>query len=246
MVYLLNLADQTRLFLYSLGFGFALGILYDVFRVIRLLVAPKGKRFYLLAQDIIYSLICTILSFYFFLAAGDGALRGYCLIGLILGWLVYYVSLGAVALRLSEWLVRQIRRFLRAFVRLLASPFLRFLRFLEKSARHARKLRISMKFIKKNLRFGLQSTPGMVYNVERSGLFQKKEQTHLAKQPQQAKHSTTTNPVSPRAPGRKTGRAKKPRHELPGAGHGTGVRAYRGVPYLKQPRGHGRRRRAKR
>jgi len=148
MDYLPDLADQTRLFLLSLGFGFALGVLYDVFRVLRLAVA-EHRRGFLIAWDIIYSLCCTALSFFFFLTVGDGALRAYGLLGEILGWLIYYVSFGAVALRVSGWLVKQLRRTFGFLSRVLRAPFIRFLRLLEKSAKYLRKLRISAKLFKK-------------------------------------------------------------------------------------------------
>jgi len=233
MDYLPDIADQTRLFLHSLGFGFSLGVLYDLFRVVRLAVAPRGRRGYLLAQDIVYSVICTVLSFFFFLAVGDGALRGFAFIGEILGWLVYYFSLGAVAMRVSEWLVVRLRRFSRAALRLLTSPFLRFLKFLEKISRGIRKIRINLKFVKKNLYYRLQSTPGMVYNVGRSSLAHQKEKHRLAKDPETAAHHIAEQR---RASGQKAVRQAQPRRKLPGAARGAGVRAFRGVPYSPKPR----------
>ncbi|MDR1463778.1 MAG: spore cortex biosynthesis protein YabQ [Oscillospiraceae bacterium] len=119
--YLPSMADQTRVFLYAFGFGFALGILYDLFRVVRLLLA-RG-RWYLLAQDIFYFLCCTVLSFFFFLAVSDGGWRSYGVGGEILGWLVYYFSLGTVALRASEWTVRAVRRAVLAVVWVISLPF---------------------------------------------------------------------------------------------------------------------------
>ena len=35
-MYMLTIADQTRLFLLALGLGFLLGIVYDLFRVVRM------------------------------------------------------------------------------------------------------------------------------------------------------------------------------------------------------------------
>jgi len=241
MVYLLDLAEQTRLFLFSLGFGFALGVLYDVFRVVRLLINPHRTRFYLLAQDLLYSVVCTVLCFYFFLAIGDGLLRGYCLLGLILGWLVYYFSLGAVALRSSEWLVRQMRRFCCAVKQIVAAPFLRLLRFLEKTAKPVRKTRIFMKFVKKNLHLGLHSTPGIVYNVGRVGLFKKKEHHRLAQQPPPPNHISET----PREPAAQR-RGPQAYDEFSGAVGGASVRAFRGIPYSKHSGGNRRGGRAKR
>jgi len=241
MVYLLDLSHQTRLFLLSLGLGFAFGLLYDVFRVVRLIIAPKRTGAYLLVQDILYSIVCTVFSFYFFLAIEDGMLRGYCILGMILGWLVYYFSLGAVALRASEWIVRTLRRFCAKMTHLVARPLLWIWRGVKKCMAVMRKMRISTKFAKKNLHLHLHSTPQMVYNGRATAFTEKKERRFATQTPK-------ANFISKRrrAPGPKVGRAEKPRGEFFGAHRGAGVRALGGVSDFKQPRNHRRRGHAKR
>ncbi len=159
MEYLPDLADQTRLFLLALGFGFALGILYDFFRMLRLLFSRKGG--WLPAQDILYALCCTLLSFFFFLAVSDGSLRGFGVAGEILGWLIYYFSLGAVTVRLTEWVVRRMKRFAEGLRRAF-SPIQRLLRRIFTPVR--RKSAKSVHIFKKNLHFRLQKTQGLLYN----------------------------------------------------------------------------------
>jgi len=241
MEYLPTLADQTRLFLLSLGFGFALGILYDLFRIIRLFTAKNGRAA-LLVQDILYSLCCTGLSFFFFLAVGDGAVRFYLLGGEILGWLVYYVSFGTVALRCSEWLVRILRRFFRFCVRIFTAPFLWFLRLLEKAAVPLRKCRIRLKKVHKNLHFGLHFTHRVVYNGTRNILSKQKGSNCLAKQSRRAHRAAEKN----RKPAAEAAGQAQPDHKLGRAGGGTHVRSVGGVPRTGRQAGHRKDRRAKR
>ena len=160
MEYLPGLANQTRLFLLALGFGFALGILYDLFRLLRLLLTRRGG--WLPAQDILYALCCTVLSFFFFLTVSDGSLRGFGVAGEILGWLIYYFSLGAIAVRVTEWAVSRLRKLSNGIRRRVFSPFGRFMKraitpMKVKSAKIA-------KIFKKNLHFHLQKTKGLLYN----------------------------------------------------------------------------------
>jgi len=241
MEYLPDIADQTRLFLLSLGLGFALGILYDLFRILRLLVGSAG-RFGLLAQDILYCLCCTTLSFFFFLALGDGAVRLYLLGGEILGWLVYYVSFGTVALRFSEWLVRQLRRFFRFLVRIFTAPFLWFLRLLEKTAIPLRKCRISLKKVHKNLHFGLHFTHSMVYNGSQSTLTKQKGNNRLAKQPRRAHRAAEENRIA----SAQAAFQARPGAQPGGAGGGAAVRAVGGVPHPGRQAGRRKGGRAKR
>jgi len=241
MEYLPDIADQTRLFLLSLGLGFALGTLYDLFRILRLLSGKTG-RVALLAQDILYCLCCTALSFFFFLAVGDGAVRLYLLGGEILGWLVYYVSFGTVALRFSEWLVRQLRRFAKFCVRIFTAPFLWLLRLLEKAAIPLRKCRLSMKKVHKNLHFGLHFTRGVVYNGSRNTLSKQKGNNRLAKQPRQAHRSAEKNRRSAAEAAFEAGPDPQPGAVAGGAR----VRTVGGVPRAGRPAGRRKDRGAKR
>jgi hypothetical protein len=179
MSYLPNVAAQTRLFLLALGFGFALGVLYDVFRVVRLLFTRPGKgkkRGPLLVQDLLYCLCCAVLSFFFFLAAGDAGLRGFGIAGELLGWLIYYFSLGTVAVRCTTLLVAALRRLGRWLLRCLRAPAALLFRFFASISRVMRKnAKKNTARVKKNLHFHLQKAGGMVYNRNRRGRLRQKK-----------------------------------------------------------------------
>ena len=51
-MYMLTIADQTRLFLLALGLGFLLGIVYDLFRVVRM--AFTMRRVGVFIQDVLF------------------------------------------------------------------------------------------------------------------------------------------------------------------------------------------------
>ena len=93
MEYIQGLPAQTELFLLSLGFGFLLGILYDVFRTLRMMIGSSDKLIF--AADLLYFLICGVLSFFFLLVTDEGRLRFYTVLGEALGWMIYYSSICA-------------------------------------------------------------------------------------------------------------------------------------------------------
>ena len=64
MEYIQSLEGQILLFLRTCGLGFLLGMLYEVFRVIRLAV---GKKFVDCLTDVIYMLLSAVLFFIFLL-----------------------------------------------------------------------------------------------------------------------------------------------------------------------------------
>ena len=73
MDYIQGLSVQTEIFLLSLGFGFLLGILYDIFRTMRLIIS-KSVTFTVI-MDILYFLLCSLLIFCFNLVADSGKIR---------------------------------------------------------------------------------------------------------------------------------------------------------------------------
>lgn len=76
----------------SLAMGIFLGIFYDIFRIIRLLLNPKNLSVFI--QDVIYFIISGFITFIFVLILNYGESRFYILAGEALGWISYHVTLG--------------------------------------------------------------------------------------------------------------------------------------------------------
>ncbi len=112
MEYIQGISSQTALFFSALGFGFLLGFIYSVFRTFRL-VAPEVRGF-VFVTDFLYFTVCGILSFFFVLVTDEGRLRLYTLAGELLGWMIYYFSFGAFAMRISDAVAKLVGRLFRA------------------------------------------------------------------------------------------------------------------------------------
>ena len=70
-MYMLTIADQTRLFLLALGLGFLLGIVYDLFRVVRM--AFTMRRVGVFIQDVsFFPHLCRPPPFFFCLPCNQG------------------------------------------------------------------------------------------------------------------------------------------------------------------------------
>ena len=101
------------MFLYSFGFGFLLGIFYDILRTFRMLIS-RSKVFVFIV-DLIYFASCAVLTFAFVLVMDSGRIRLYTAAGELLGWLVYYFSFGSIAVKVSSFLCRKIKRVFALF-----------------------------------------------------------------------------------------------------------------------------------
>lgn len=133
------IAVQTRLFMMAFGFGFLLGVVYDLCRILRLTVT-RGK-IAVFVVDILYFLAAGISVFLFMLAYNQGEFRFYLILGIIFGFLIYYFTFGAFLLKWSNRLIRTLRRVLKAILRTFLAPFRWFGRLLR---RFSVKIRSSM------------------------------------------------------------------------------------------------------
>lgn len=130
----ISLSHQCAAFLYALGVGAALSLLYDAFRILRRVLPEQWGR--IAAEDVLYCLLCGGVTLRFALWMDQGRLRAYLLLGEGLGWLLCHFTLGQLLCTLGSRLLlfvwqKLIYRPLSFFVRgILAVPrgILRFLR----------------------------------------------------------------------------------------------------------------------
>ncbi len=163
-LYSLSLARQTQAFLMSLGFGFIMGIFYDVFRIIRLCIS-KGRVAFIIT-DMLYCIFLCFCTFLFFLTVNEGEIRAYILIGEASGFAVYYFSLGAVIFSVSERIIFLIKKTVRGFFKIIFFPFKwifgKIRGFFNKFVKKSRK---SSKNIKNKSNFLLKVNKQMLYNL---------------------------------------------------------------------------------
>lgn len=116
-----TVAAQTQMFLLSCGFGFLLGLLYDVFRLVRM--AFFSQKIVVFFQDILYFTVCGCLTFLFALTMNYGEIRGYVLLGEVLGWIIYYYSLGAMIFQASTAIVKALKKVVAFILLAISAPF---------------------------------------------------------------------------------------------------------------------------
>ena len=157
-MYIDSLAYQTREFMYAYGFGFILGIVYDLTRIIRLLMYKGKKKVFI--WDIIYAVVASFLFIIFSLGVCDGKFYFYIIFGIILGFFTYYFALGTIAVRLSNKVVLLIKNIFQAIYKPIRKVAVK----VGKSTKKVAKL--SLNKIKKNKKSKklLQVDKRMMYN----------------------------------------------------------------------------------
>ena len=85
-------SQQLRLFVLSCAFGIPIGILFDIFRVIRMFF-PHGKIL-VAAEDILFFIFYGIFLMCFTITAARSEFRFYFCAGNFLGFILYHFTLG--------------------------------------------------------------------------------------------------------------------------------------------------------
>ncbi len=88
----LTFIQQSIAFLYSLLIGVVLGIVYEVFKILRLGFCNKKQSVFIL--DLIYMLIASLSLFIFSIAFLQGYTRIYLFFGCFIGLIIFKVTLG--------------------------------------------------------------------------------------------------------------------------------------------------------
>ncbi len=103
--------SSLQIFIESIILGFATGIYYEIFRLIR--CAGLNKKSAIFLQDIFFIITSGIAVFLFTFAVNEGSFRSFELIGILIGFFLYYFTLGRLIFMLSRIIIDGICRFLK-------------------------------------------------------------------------------------------------------------------------------------
>ena len=137
--------SQGQLFIllvYSATVGAALGVVYDFFRIIRVAFpynaqknrhstkVNRSKFIYgaiVFLQDVIFWIFAALVTILFTFMANRGQIRLFALSGQLVGFTIYYFTVGRLVYKLAGRLVRFIRQTLRLFKRHVINPIVIFM-----------------------------------------------------------------------------------------------------------------------
>lgn len=104
----LTFAQQSAAFLWSFLPGVCLGVLYGAVRFMR--VCFSAGRAAVIFSDIAFMLVWALTVFYFSLAFMRGYVRAHVIIGTVLGFFAYRLSIGALICRLYAPVLKAARK----------------------------------------------------------------------------------------------------------------------------------------
>ena len=108
-MYSFSITEQFIVFLESFGFGFMEGLCYSAVNfIVGLFVFSKKK---IIITDAVFSVLNCFLLFCFILTFNLGKVRFHLILGILLGVLVYFLSVEELLLKISNGVSSAMRRF---------------------------------------------------------------------------------------------------------------------------------------
>ncbi|MBQ9941207.1 MAG: spore cortex biosynthesis protein YabQ [Clostridia bacterium] len=93
--------------MYSILFGAVAGIIYDVFRIVRIAVQHNALSVFF--EDILFCLICTVMLILFVFCANYGVVRWFSFFGWMCGFYIYRETVGKAVIAVSDAIIRFVK-----------------------------------------------------------------------------------------------------------------------------------------
>lgn len=104
----LSLASQLQGFVISVVAGAFLGAYYDVFRIFRTVFQSERRAVFF--QDLFYMISAAFVTFLLALGVNYGEVRFYILAGEVIGWCLYYLTVGMVTIQVFRFVSKAVRK----------------------------------------------------------------------------------------------------------------------------------------
>ena len=161
-----NGGQLYELFL-SCGFGFLIGVYYDVFRVIRLMIPCRPVAVFF--QDLFFFVTSAAATFLFDLTLTGGQLRFYLFLGLAAGFVAYYFTLGRLVMAFSGAVIHAVALLFRWIWQAICWPFRLLGRILRRPLTFLWKKAVELgKKVAVFFKKGLQRGRALLYNQKRN------------------------------------------------------------------------------
>jgi len=160
----INNLEQMMSFLNGILLGCCLGAIFDIFRIVRITV--NCNKFFILLQDIVFSLIIGFVSMVYIVFNGDGYIRFYIILSEVIGFVIYNYTISKIIIGIYKFILSKVRKvfkvisvkLIRPIVLVLVAVFRQITKATGKVDRQFRK-------IKKISKFNLKCKRFMLYNL---------------------------------------------------------------------------------
>ena len=112
--------NQAYLFLIFILNGIIIGLLFDIFRILRR--SFKTPNFITYIEDIVFWVISTLIVVYSLFIFNNGEIRGYIFIGLVFGIAIYILFFSKLIMKVSVKFILFLKKVFRVVFKIIEYP----------------------------------------------------------------------------------------------------------------------------
>lgn len=120
-----TVSEQTELFLLSVVMGGLFGVVFDIFRTLRVVFPILKKTVPTAVCDVIFFIVCGFGIYLFSLIFARGEIRGYYWLGALLGGIIYLMTAGTVVIGIIRAVFGTIYKALHNVYLFVSKPFVK-------------------------------------------------------------------------------------------------------------------------
>lgn len=117
---------QLQLFLYAIGIGIVLGMIYDLSRILR--KAIRHPNFLVQIEDGLYWILCAFVVFGILYLHNYGQLRIFVFLGMILGAIFYFATFSILFMKIAVWVIDTVKKCITWLIKMISIPIKALLR----------------------------------------------------------------------------------------------------------------------
>lgn len=124
------LINQTSLFLIFTIDGVLIGIIFDIFRILRKTI--KTSDFVTYIEDFLFGIITSIILFYSIFTYNNGELRFFMFLAVILGFVLYLCTISSYLIKINVKIINVIKRIFLKLFEIIHKPLIKTFKILKK------------------------------------------------------------------------------------------------------------------
>lgn len=124
------LINQTSLFLIFTIDGVLIGIIFDIFRILRKTI--KTSDFVTYIEDFLFWIITSIILFYSIFTYNNGELRFFMFLAVILGFVSYICTISSYLIKINVKIINVIKRIFLKLFEIIYKPLIKTFKILKK------------------------------------------------------------------------------------------------------------------
>lgn len=125
-----DINEQVMQFLLSVVLGAGMGVVFDVFRVLRVVFPPAKKTGMVTVQDILFWALYAFVIFVYSVQYGRGQVRFFFFLGSLLGFALYILTVGNVIIGVIRKIASFVAKILRFVYSFTLKPIVKLLKIL--------------------------------------------------------------------------------------------------------------------